>query len=756
MLLALPPLATALLLAALPCEAQREIPRAEHPEPQAFREAWASLNGPWEFFETDEDAEAPALAMERFPESILVPFCRESRLSGIGRTGFVRNVWYRRRFDVPPEWKGKRVLLRFGACDWRATVWLNGERLGEHNGGDVPFSFDVTDRARASGNVLVLRAFDDARGGLQQLGKQARTERSEGIFYTRTTGIWQTVWLEAVGTTYVRSFAIVADPGSSRVLVEPLLDGPAEALALRVEAFAGDEKVGAAEGPARSGAAAIPVPLSKKRLWSPEDPFLYDLALTLVRGGEVVDRVRSTFGLRTVEVRGPLFLLNGKPVFQRLVLDQGFYPDGIWTAPSDEALRRDVELAKAAGFNGARLHQKVFEPRFHHWADRLGYLTWGEGPSFGADYGRPEVEPPVLDEWRAQVARDFNHPSIVGWCPFNESPPEAAPLQNAVYDLVKALDPTRPAIETSGWTKSRSGADVADAHDYDQDPARLARRWAAPGSGWPLPARYGIPRPDRPFFVSEFGGIGWIPPGEKGWGYGSQPRTPEEFHARYEGLTGALLRQRFHFGFCYTQLTDVEQERNGLYFFDRRPKFDLARIRAATARRAAYEEDPPAANGVGEPTWVAVVPAAVDPGGPAIWRWTTERPPESWTEPPFDDSSWKSGPAGFGAKGGWEGRTGTAWTTPDLWLRRRFAWDGSGFDAAFLVAHYDNATRAFLNGREILSLEGWNDAYEAFEVTEPVRAALARGENLLAVHVHQDTGGQFFDAALLLGKEAKR
>ena len=734
---------------------QEPIPRPEHPEPQAFRETWASLNGKWEFLETDRDEEAPVLGMERFPETILVPFCRESALSGIGRTGFVRNVWYRRRFDLPEEWKGRRVFLRFGACDWRATVWLNGVRLGVHSGGDVPFSFEVTAAAKPSGNVVTVRAFDDARSGLQQLGKQSRTEKSEGIFYTRTTGIWQTVWLEAVGTTFVQAIGIVADPGASRVLLRPDVDGPAEGLALRARVLAGDEEVGRAERSAPWGFYPLPVSLSKKRLWRLEDPFLYDLELSVLRGADVVDRVRSNFGLRTVEVRGPLFLLNGEPVFQRLVLDQGFYPDGIWTAPSDEALRRDIELAKSCGFNGARLHQKVFEPRFHHWADRLGYLTWGEGPSFGPDYRNRAVDLPVLHEWRAQVLRDRNHPSIVGWCPFNESPADAAPLQEAVYDFVKSLDATRPVIDTSGWTKSRADADVGDAHDYEQDPARFAARWARSPSPWPLPERYGAQRADRPFFVSEFGGIGWIPPGEKGWGYGSQPKSIEEFHARYEGLTGALLAQRFHFGFCYTQLTDVEQERNGLFFYDRRPKFDLAKIRAATSRKAAYESDPPPAQAP-EVSWTVLLPAVVDPGGPAAWKWTTDRPPEGWVEPAFDDSKWKTGLAGFGAKQGWEKRTGTAWTTPDLWLRRPFTWEGGEFDAALLVMHYDNATRVSLNGREILSLEGWNDAYGAFDVTDSVRSTLKKGENSLAVHVHQDAGGQFFDAALLLGASTAR
>jgi hypothetical protein len=741
----------ALLLATTLTLGGSKIPRPEHPEPQLFRESWLNLNGRWDFLETDDADEASVLARPAFPDTILVPFCRESPLSGLRRRGFVKHAWYRRRFDLPAEWEGKRIFLRFGACDWKTKVWLGAAELGEHVGGSSPFSFEITDLARPEGNVVTVHALDDARSGRQTLGKQARTPESEGIFYTRTTGIWQTVWCEAVGTTFVEALRIFSDVEGSRFLVEPRLDGPRAGLAIRIEVFADGERVGDVEGPAQRVLGPIPVSLSRARRWSLEDPFLHDVVVSLRRGEEEVDRVSSSAGLREVEFDGSVFRLNGEPVFQRLVLDQGFYPDGIWTAPTDDALRRDIELSKAAGFNGARLHQKVFEPRFHHWADRLGYLTWGEGPSFGADYGDPAVALPVLREWIEIVERDRNHPSIVGWCPFNETPPEAGPLQNAVYALVKALDPSRPALETSGWTKSHPNPDVLDAHDYDQDPGRFAARWARTGSEWPLPPRYGIPGAGRPFFVSEFGGIGWIPPGEEGWGYGAQPKTTEEFFARYEGLTAALLGQRFHFGFCYTQLTDVEQERNGIYFYDRRPKFDLARIRAANARRAAVEIAPPRRRE--RVSWVALVPSAIDAEGPASWKYTTADPGPGWTVADFGDAAWPEGAAGFGRKDGWEERIGTPWTTADLWLRGNFRWDGEPFDAAFLVAHYDNATTVHLNGEEVLALEGWNDRYDAFELGEAFRRALRPGENLLAVRVHQDTGGQFFDAALLLGRE---
>jgi hypothetical protein len=746
----------AVILTAATAFAQPGIPRPEHPRPQAVRHQWLNLNGTWEFAETDDVADDSFLAREAFGESIVVPFCREARLSGVGRTGFVKCVWYRRRIEVPPEWAGRRVRLHIGACDWQTTVWIDGHKLGVHTGGNVPITFEITDLVRAEGNTLTIRAFDDTRSGVQQLGKQSDREESYGILYTRTTGIWQTVWLEAVGPTYVRSFAILPDPDAGRVVFSSDLDGCTEGLNLRVEVFADGEKVGDETRPASPRDTLNVVQLGRQRLWSVDDPFLYAATLSLRRGDEVVDRVETYFGLRKIEIQGRKFLINGEPVFQRLVLDQSFYPDGVWTAPTDADLRRDIELSKAAGFNGARLHQKVFEPRFHYWADRLGYLTWGEGPSFGPDYRNPHVNLPIVHEWTQIVLRDRNHPSIIGWCPFNETPPEAGPLQNAIYELVRTLDPTRPLIDSSGWYKSHPNPDVDCRHDYTQDGDALVARWADIGSPWRFPGQYGVRHIDRPFFLSEFGGIGWIPAGQEGWGYGNNPKTLEEFYDRYDGLMGALQGNRFMFGFCYTQLTDVEQERNGIYYYDRSPKFDMKRVRAITAHPAAYEQNPPEVSVARHATWRTLSPAVVDPGGPAVWRYTLVAPPAGWQNPGFDDSEWQSGPAGFGQKGGWESRINTAWTTPDIWLRRTFTYDGAPFEAAFLMLHYDNATTVHLNGRELLSLEGWNDAYAPFDVTDAIRPLLRKGENLLAVHTHQDTGGQFIDLALLLAAPPPR
>jgi len=462
-----------------------------------------------------------------------------------------------------------------------------------------------------------------------------------------------------------------------------------------------------------------------------------------------VDRLDSYLGLRRIEVRGTRLYLNGEPLFMRLVLDQGFHPGGVWTAPTDSDLRRDIQLAKAAGFDGARLHQKVFEPRFHYWADRLGYLTWAESPSFGADYARPAVDQPVIREWLEIVLRDRNHPSIVGWCPFNETPPAAARLQDTLVDLTHALDPTRPVLDTSGWTHSSPARDLDDAHDYDQDPSTFRERWSRLTLPWRMPARYGIRTLDRPFFVSEFGGIGWIPPEEEGWGYGDAPRSEAGFLERLEGLTRALLENPAMCGFCYTQLTDVEQERNGLFYADRRPKFPVERLRAILARPAAVETAP-APPPLTRPRWQVLVPAAVDPGGPARWRITEEAPAAGWEAPDFDDGAWREAPAGFGHKEGFPVRIGTPWTSHDLWLRRAFPWDGTAFEFAALVLHHDDAVKVFLNGELLFRRPRWNDGYQAFDVAERLGVLLRPGRNVLAVHVHQDGGGQYFDAALLV------
>ncbi len=726
-----------------------EIPRPEHPRPQRVRSEWINLNGEWEYAET-RDNEESFLEEEEYPETILVPFCRESELSGIGRTGFMENVWYRRTFQVPSDWEAERIRLHVNASDWLTRVWVNGTYMGGHEGGYSPFAFDVTEALGAGENTVVIHAFDDSASGLQPLGKQSIREESYSIFYTRTTGIWQTVWLEGVGSSFVSDFSITPDPDHSRILLQTAIDGRSRGLEIQAVAYANGKKVGEARQKADWRNDYFVLDLSEKHLWSVEDPFLYDLKLRLLDGDRIMDEVDSYFGLRKVTIEGRSILINDEPVFQRLVLDQGFYPDGIWTAPTDEALKQDIEMAKAAGFNGARLHQKVFEPRFLYWADKLGYLLWDEFPSYGADYSNPEVNRPFIQSWNEIVLRDRNHPSVIGWCPFNETPQSAGELQITVLEMTRSIDPTRPVIETSGWTHSHPDPEVMDAHDYNQDIESFRERWEQAMKSVSLPERYGgIENVNIPFFISEFGGIGWYEDQqEESWGYGDHPQSKEEFYERFEGLVNALLDNRYMFGYCYTQLTDIEQEKNGVFTYDRSEKFDAERLHQIQTRTAAYEKNPPLKITEEKVTFEVLLGGA--PDGLFDWKYTTEEPGEGWNTPDFDEGSWKTGKGAFGQKGGVEEFIHTRWTSKDIWLRRTFEYEGQDFNQAILAMHYDNETTVYINGKQIWHRTGWNDRYEGFSVTDELKEALQEGENVIAIHCHQDDGGQFIDAAILI------
>ncbi len=572
------------------------VPRSEYPRPQLTRREWLCLNGPWSF-QVDAGGNGEALCWAERPrlkQTIRVPFCPESRLSGIASRDFMPCVWYARGFALPSAWKGRRVLLHLGAVDYEATVWVNGRCVGFHRGGYTPLCCEITAALRPGRNLLVVRAVDDARSDLQPSGKQSMRHGSHGCHYTRVTGIWQSVYLEPVGRSYVRSLRMTGSPAEGRIHLAAEVDSPRAALALSVEARAGRRVVGRAEAAADGPLAACTIDLDAVRPWDVNDPFLYDLRLVLRDERGAVDRVGSYFGLRSLRLDPPAILLNGRPVFQRLVLDQGYYPAGLYTAPRDADLKRDIVLSQSLGFNGARLHQKVFEPRFLYWADRLGYLVWGEFGDWGIDRGKGEAYRRVAAEWAEAVRRDFNHPSIVGWCPFNEgaSPPDPQ-MQRDVWSLTKALDPTRPVIDSSGYPHYET--DVYDCHNYEQDPRRFAAAFAefAKG-GQPFYNRQGMADyAGQPYFVSEYGGIWWNPGQRKSdpaWGYGNRPRTSKEFIERYRRLTSALLNHPRMCGFCYTQLYDIEQEVNGLLTYGRKMKFDPKLIAAINSATAAIEK----------------------------------------------------------------------------------------------------------------------------------------------------------------------
>ncbi|MBE6564213.1 MAG: beta-galactosidase [Ruminococcaceae bacterium] len=580
------------------------LPRPEYPRPQFVRNEWLCLNGEWDFtVDNARSGEERALhKASSFDRKITVPFCPESRLSGLELTDFMSGVWYTRAVTLPDSWQknGRRTHLHIGACDYLTKVFVNGREAGTHRGGYISFAFDITPFLQDGENRITVYACDDTRDMTIPSGKQSRRYGSHGCYYTRTTGIWQTVWLENTPAAYIKNVKITPNAGAGELRLEVRTVG-AEGQTFRAEAFFGGRSVGRCEQTVNWDNLSLSLPLSEIHLWEMSEPNLYDLVFTL---GE--DRVESYAGLRDIAFRDGKTYLNGKPVFQRLILDQGFYPDGIYTAPSDEELKNDILRSMAMGYNGARLHEKIFEPRFLYHADRLGYLLWGEYPNWGLNTSSANSFKAMLPEWLEELERDYNHPAIIGWCPLNETPRTIdADLVRFLYHMTKAYDPTRLFIDNSGWFHIAGTYDIFDVHDYNGDPVSFRERYLPLAEGKPadylMDNDYGYHQhglSDEITFVSEFGGARWVSPEKRGekndrtvsWGYGDQEADENAFIARYKGLVDALLDNPAISAFCYTQLTDVEQEQNGLYTYDRKPKFDPAVIAAITSRKAAIEE----------------------------------------------------------------------------------------------------------------------------------------------------------------------
>jgi len=577
--------------------------RKEYPRPQLVREPWLCLNGEWEF-EIDNDQtgvwknywDRPSLAGK-----ITVPYCPESELSGVGHKDFMNCVWYRKAFTLPEEFAGKRVILHFGAVDYLATVYVNGKKIGTHQGGYTPFSFDITDALTDGENVIVLSADDDVRSRKQPAGKQSGRLGSYGCYYTRTTGIWQTVWMEAVDSARVETYRVYPDVSNGAATFQFQLTGAAIGAKLTVSASYEGVHMGYTTATVNGCTATVTLPLKETHLWEIGEGRLYDLSVILRKGNTTVDSFTGYFGLREVGLNDVGMTLNGKIFFGRYILDQGFYPDGIYTAPSDDALKFDIEASMKMGFNGARMHQKVFEPRYLYWADRLGYLVWGEYPSWGIDISEAGSVQNYLREWLESVERDFSHPSVIGWCPFNETWDEkngrrqCDDVLDMVWRATKYTDPTRPCIDTSGnYHVAHCG--LWDVHDYEQDVEKFASYYAEIDKGIvrdQVERRHGGRQfyDGTPVFMSEYGGIRWdMDAPSDSWGYGVSVTSEEEFKARYKGLTDALLDNEHMMGLCYTQLTDVEQECNGLLTYDRRFKFDPEFFHAVNTRKAKIEE----------------------------------------------------------------------------------------------------------------------------------------------------------------------
>lgn len=559
------------------------IPRSEHPRPQFFRQSWQSLNGEWDF-EIDNGNSGEDRGMVKpeysYAQKITVPFCPESQLSGVHVTDFMSAVWYRKTITITEEQLAGHVILHFGAVDYEATLWVNGTTCCTHKGGYTSFEADITGTLHPGENTLVLRAVDDTRNDQWPSGKQSGLYHSHGCFYTRTTGIWQSVWLEYVPTTYLKSVRITADAVSGTVSFEPVILGDTKGLTLATTISYEGNTVCEKQLPLEGGCGLYAMEVASPKLWNAGQPELYDVTYRLQKDGKMLDTVQSYFGFRNITIQGRAVCINGKPVYQRLVLDQGFYPQGIYTASSDEELKKDIELSLSLGFNGARLHQKVFEERFLYWADKMGYLVWGEYPNWGMDIASDSAALNMLPEWLEEIERDYNHPSIVCWCPFNETWDHRGRQQDNriianVYLATKAYDKTRPVIDTSG--NFHVMTDIYDIHNYDQSVELFAERYGAVTEtevydNFPNRQHFN----GAPYMISEYGGASWAGNQENAWGYGENPKTEEEFAKRYQGLTKALMDNKNISGFCYTQLYDVEQEQNGLFTYERTPKFDSA------------------------------------------------------------------------------------------------------------------------------------------------------------------------------------
>lgn len=583
--------------------------RNEHPRPDFMRDTFANLNGEWQFAFDDADEGIRSLWYKpghTLPLMIKVPFAYQTELSGLGPTDEIHPIlWYRRAFTVPEEMKGKRILLRFGAVDYQCSVYINGQMAGSHIGGYTPFALDISNLLLDGENDLCVRVVDDP-DHTQPRGKQHWETGLMGCWYTPVSGIWQTVYLEAVGEYGLSQIHITPDIDRHMFTAEISLDRmPSDDLELELKVTFEGKLCRVLRTNVSERCSRVPVDVVVKgaldsvHYWQPGSPALYDVEVTLLKKGELVDRVRTYFGMRKVEVKDGKVYLNNMPLYQRLVLDQGYWPQSLITPPSDEAIRQDIEYTLQFGYNGARKHQKVEDPRYYYWADKLGLLVWGELPS-AYDF-TDEMARRLTETMTEFIDRDFNHPCIIAWVPLNESwgvrqiyiEKRQQELGRMLYHLTKALDGTRLCSSNDGW--EQVDTDICALHDYAAEGEVMARHFESREEvethccDWrPCYAKGHTPTGKEAFMVTEYGGIAFSTLGQQGemggmetWGYHDKVTDEEAFFQRFQAVTDAIREIPYCQGYCYTQLTDVMQEINGVMTADRKPKVDISRFAAA-------------------------------------------------------------------------------------------------------------------------------------------------------------------------------
>ena len=704
----------------------------EYPRPQLVRKEWQNLNGLWDYAITKKGAAKP----EKWDGQILVPFCAESALSGVGKAvSPEQNLWYRRTVEVPEGWKGKRVLLHFGAVDWEAVVSVNGKEVGAHKGGSDPFSFDITDSLKAGENELTVRVWDPTDTGTQPRGKQKL--KPESIWYTPVTGIWQTVWLEPVAESRIDGIEVVTDPKFGSVDFHFRATGikPGDSLRGTVK-----HPNGVSTGFGTPFQEVVWHPTADPVLWTPDKPTLYPFTVTLSRDGKIIDTVDSYFALRTIKAdkddKGVMrLMLNNKPVFQVGPLDQGWWPDGLLTPPSDEAMKYDLEVLKKLGFNMLRKHIKIEPARYYRHCDELGLLVWQDMPSGGIPARKQHIAPNAKDdaEFRADEKKQFRielkaiidhlrvFPCIVVWVPFNEGWGQHD--TNDILKWVKEYDPTRLVNGPSGWT-DRGFGDMKDMHSY-------------PGPGM-FPAMK-----DRVSVLGEFGGLGLPLKGHlwkdhDNWGYQTF-KTTDDLRRNYHSL---MLRMHPLIGkglsaAVYTQTTDVEVEVNGLMTYDREViKFDAAEMVKWHKALAG----PP-------PEYVDLVPTSKEKA--QKWRFTTAKPADGWEKPDFDAAKWTEADGGFGTKITPNTTVRTEWNTADIWTRRTFELKDIPEGEVLLRIFHDEDAEVYLNGVLAAKVAGHVGEFVEVPLSIEARKALKAGTNTIAIHCHQTAGGQFIDAGLV-------